>query len=85
MANHTGNWEIYIVTTAGTVRQLTTDSATDGLPTWSPDGNSLAFLSNRGGTWGLFIMNADGSEQRKILDLGNKMPSWQDQRISWMP
>jgi hypothetical protein len=30
-------------------------------------------------------MRPDGSEQRKILDLGNKMPSWQDQRLSWMP
>ena len=85
MSNHTGNWEIYVVTTAGTVRQLTADSATDGLPSWSPDGNSLAFLSSRGGTWGLFVMQLDGSDQSKILDLGAKMPNWQDQRISWMP
>jgi tetratricopeptide (TPR) repeat protein len=85
MSNHGGNWEVYVVTTAGGVRQLTADPATDGLPSWAPDGNSLAFVSNRGGTWGLFLMNLDGSNQRKILDLGSKMPSWQDQRIAWMP
>ncbi len=85
MSNHSGNWDIYIVTTAGTVRQLTTDRSTDGLPTWSPDGNSLAFVSNRGGTWGLFLMQDDGSDQRKILDLGTRLPAWQEQRISWMP
>jgi tetratricopeptide (TPR) repeat protein len=85
MSNHTGNWEIFVVTTAGAVRQLTNDPSTDGLPTWSPDGDSIAFVSNRGGAWGLFVMKPDGSDQRKILDLGAKMPTWQDQRISWMP
>jgi len=85
MSNHTGNWDIYNVTTAGSVRQLTSDSATDGLPAWAPDGSGIAFLSNRGGSWGLYIMNPDGSNQRKILDLGSRMPAWQDQRISWMP
>jgi tetratricopeptide (TPR) repeat protein len=85
MSNHNGNWDIYVVTTAGAVRQLTSDTSGDGLPAWSPDGESIAFVSNRGGTWGLFLMKPDGSDQRKILDLGNKMPSWQDQRISWIP
>ena len=85
MSNHSGNWDTYIVTTAGAVRQLTSGSGINGLPAWSPDGNSIAFVSNRGGTWGLFIMQPDGGNPRKVLDLGSRMPSWQDQRISWMP
>ena len=85
MSNHGGNWDIYVVTTAGAVKQLTTDSSADGLPAWSPSGEDIAFVSNRGGTWGLFVMKADGSDQRKILDLGDKMPNWQDQRMSWLP
>jgi TolB protein len=85
MSNHGGNWDIYTLTTAGAVRQLTTDSSADGLPTWSPNGNELAFVSNRGGTWGLFVMRSDGSDQRRIMDLGKQMPNWQDQRLSWIP
>ncbi len=85
MSNHGGNWDIYALTTAGAVRQLTTDSSADGLPTWSPNGNELAFVSNRGGTWGLFVMRSDGSDQRRIMDLGKQMPNWQDQRLSWIP
>ena len=85
MSNHGGNWDIYIVTTAGAVRQLTSDGSVDGLPTWSPSGNEIAFVSNRGGTWGLFVMKPDGSDQRKILDLGTKLTNWQDQRLSWIP
>jgi tetratricopeptide (TPR) repeat protein len=85
MSNHGGNWDIYIVTTAGAVHQLTSDGSVDGLPAWSPSGNEIAFVSNRGGTWGLFLMRSDGSDQRKILDLGTKLPNWQDQRLSWIP
>jgi len=85
MSNHGGNWDIYVLTTAGAVRQLTTDGSADGLPTWSPDGNEIAFVSNRGGSWGLFVMKADGSDQRRIMDLGKQMPNWQDQRLSWVP
>jgi Tol biopolymer transport system component len=32
-------------------------------PAWSPDGSKLAFTSNRSGTFQLYLMNADGSNQ----------------------
>jgi len=85
MSNHSGNWDIYMVTTAGSVRQLTSANGANGLPTWAPDGSGIAFVSNRGGSWALFVMRPDGSDERKILDLGPRAPSWQDQRISWAP
>ena len=85
MSNHSGNWDIYIVTTAGSVRQLTSGSGANGLPTWAPDGSGIAFISNRGGNWALFLMRPDGSDQRQLLDLGPRAPAWQDQRISWAP
>jgi len=85
MSNHSGNWDIYVVTTAGSVRQLTSGSGANGLPTWAPDGSGIAFMSNRGGNWALFVMRPDGSDQRQLLDLGPRAPAWQDQRISWAP
>jgi TolB protein len=36
-------------------------------PTWSPDGQSILFLGDRDGAWKLYIMNADGSNQRLFL------------------
>jgi tetratricopeptide (TPR) repeat protein len=85
MSNHGGNWDIYVVTTAGSVRQLTSGNGANGLPAWAPDGSGIAFVSNRGGNWALFVMKPDGSDQRQILELGSRAPAWQDQRLSWMP
>ena len=30
-------------------------------PAWSPDGNRIAFESDRDGTWRIFVMDADGT------------------------
>jgi Tol biopolymer transport system component len=35
-------------------------------PSWSPDGSEIAFSSNRDGDWAIFVMNADGSDVRRI-------------------
>ncbi len=84
MANHTGDWEIYLASTAGGFDRLTFDPAIDGLPVWAPDGSGLAFVSNRDGAWGLYLMGPNGEDQRKILPLGPNMPNWTLQRLSWV-
>jgi Tol biopolymer transport system component len=39
-------------------------------PTWSPDGSQIAFLTDRTGQWEIWIMNADGSNQRPMFPNG---------------
>ena len=36
-------------------------------PTWSPDGSQIAFVTDRSGAWEIWLMNADGSNQRPLL------------------
>jgi TolB protein len=49
-------------------------------PGWSPDGSRIAFLSRRQrGTWDLYVMNADGSGQRRL------MPDVRLTGLDWSP
>jgi Tol biopolymer transport system component len=58
---------------------ITHHLAEDLYPSWSPDGKKIAFTSNREGRTALYVMNSDGSEQRKVLN------DIQEQLISWSP
>ncbi|MEM9414087.1 MAG: DPP IV N-terminal domain-containing protein [Planctomycetota bacterium] len=42
------------------VTQLTDDPANDVMPCVSPDGRTIAFASDRGGNWDLYLMDAEG-------------------------
>ncbi|MGI8732315.1 MAG: hypothetical protein ACR2LM_03310 [Pyrinomonadaceae bacterium] len=48
-------------------RQLTNVCGYDQHPAWSPDGARFAFWSDRGPGEGLYVMNADGNLQTRIL------------------
>jgi serine/threonine-protein kinase len=47
--------------------QLTFDAADDLWPVWTPDGERVLFLSQRGGPYGLFSKRADGTGQPEQL------------------
>lgn len=48
--------------------RLTDEPAFDNNPAFSPDGERIAFRSNRDGHWQLYLMNSDGSGQHNISD-----------------
>jgi Tol biopolymer transport system component len=53
----------------GSMKRLTFDPAIDAVPVWSPDGNRILFASSRSGVFQLYIKNADGGEDEKLLPL----------------
>ena len=48
--------------------QLTTDPAVDYFPSWSPDGKSMAFSSDRGGSLDTWVMELDLDALQSALE-----------------
>jgi Tol biopolymer transport system component len=58
----------------GTVTRLTFDPALDQTPVWSADSQKVLFSSNRGGTFALYLKNADGSgSEQQLVDYGGAL------------
>jgi Tol biopolymer transport system component len=79
-------WQVNLVNVDGSEqRHLTEDWYWNGLPTWSPDGKYLVFVSNRDENWPdtfapskstkfrLWIMDADGQNQQQLNDFSFQM------------
>lgn len=74
------NEEIFILSTDGNdLRRITNNSFWDLYPAWSPDGSSVAFLSQRASSLGIYVMNADGSDAKQLYD-----SSSHEADIDWM-
>src|SRR5262249_11898285 len=52
-----------------TRRAITSSTRMDVLPQYSPDGERIAFASNREGTWAVFVCGRSGSISQKIAPL----------------
>jgi Tol biopolymer transport system component len=77
-----GHANLWVVNTdSGELRQLTHErdpSVAMGVPVWSPDGRAIAFVSsrnNQGFTFGVWLVNPDGSNLRNIANPGLG-PAW---------
>jgi hypothetical protein len=83
-----GNWDIYLVAAGGgMLHRLTHHTANDGLAVFSPDGRTIAFVSDRSGRWAIWLMGRDGSNPHRLDDLpGDGLAAnWTAERISWGP
>ncbi len=59
--------DIYTVpATGGRAFQVTTNPSYDTHPVWSPDGKSIAFSSNREGSFDIYIVSRDGGVPRRL-------------------
>ena len=77
-----GNSEIYVMDGDGSnQRRVTVNPAGDRLPTWSPDGKKIAFVSNRhNGNKDhkqIWVIDADGKNPIRLTDgLVDSYPDW---------
>jgi TolB protein len=78
-ASWAGGSDIYLIDVAyGLARNITRDNARDGSPTWSPDGQWIAFETRRTGNWQIDLVSADGWKRRQLTrDLSDsRHPVW---------
>lgn len=63
------NEEIFTLDTDGSdLTQVTHNNTWDLYPAWSPDGSRIAFLSQRSGSLGIFVMNGNGGDEQVLND-----------------
>ena len=71
----------------GTLRRLTTDRATEASPAWSPDSQSICYVSDSSGRPKLYIIRAAGGAPRRVQGvLGSEAvsPDWsRDNKIAY--
>ncbi len=73
--------DIWVVNEDGkNPQRLTDNKARDILPRFSPDGNSIAFSSNRAGNYDVYVMPASGGAPRQLT-----FYSGDDMVVGWTP
>ncbi|MFC1559453.1 protein kinase, partial [Gemmatimonadota bacterium] len=77
-----GNFDVCMDNLDGDPTNLTHENpGFDGKPVWSPDGNSIAYVSDRQGL-GIYIMDSKGFSDKKVTDL-SRLPGEFGWRMSW--
>jgi Tol biopolymer transport system component len=75
-------YEIYVLNGDGTATRLTNNNSFDGFPSFSPDGQKIAFSSDRDGAHNLYVMNQDGSNVTRLTT--TPLPA-EDRYATWSP
>ncbi|MDD9996279.1 MAG: putative Ig domain-containing protein [Rhodospirillaceae bacterium] len=94
-SSRTDATDVFVMDTDGGNPQRLTESydhangiwANSEDPSWSPDGQRIAFASHRDGNWEIYIMDADGGNTQRLTDhVSNDIhPAWSPngQRIAF--
>jgi hypothetical protein len=82
-----GDFEIYVINADGSGKKQLTDSVgNDALPSWTPDGRYIYYLSDQEGKgWAVMVMNPNGSNPRKVIGANagtDPARGWEYQRIA---
>lgn len=83
LSSEGGNPDIYLMQDDGRgMKRLTDHYGNDVSPTWSPDAQKIAFVSDRGGNPNVYVMSAQGTNPTRITfekdgaGKDNENPSW---------
>jgi Tol biopolymer transport system component len=72
--------QIWVMASDGTNKHELTSVGRNGAPTFSPDGTKLAFQSDRGGSFDIWVTNANGTAQTNVSNF-----SGADVNAAWSP
>jgi Tol biopolymer transport system component len=75
----TGEGEIYVMNADGSNQtRLTFNAFDDTDPAWSPNGQKIAFASDRAGNLEIYVMNKDGTNQTRLTNnaAADFSPAW---------
>jgi len=79
----TNSYDISVMNNDGSVTVLTKGNGFyDAFPVWSPDGQKIAFTSNRDGPLNIYVMNQDGTG---VVRLTSTAAPQQDRFPVWSP
>jgi eukaryotic-like serine/threonine-protein kinase len=71
------NFDIYVQEVGGLgINRLTSDSADDAFPVWSPDDRQIAFARLSGDLYTLYLISPLGGGERKVAEVGIGQLSW---------
>jgi hypothetical protein len=83
-SDRSGAGDIFVMNSAGSIRNVTDHAAADWEPAWSPDGKTLAFTSHRSGNSDIWLLDTIQTETKgEPLKLTNS-PAW-DYNPTWSP
>ncbi|QJC53528.1 TolB family protein [Paenibacillus albicereus] len=71
VSHHTegdGHSRVYILPAEGGEPRLVTPLGPSYLHGWSPDGRTLAYCAERGGTYDVYVIGTEGGEERRLTD-----------------
>ena len=75
MDPHTGNWDVWVIDLDSLIpTRITSDPAQDSDAVWSPDSKEIVFVSNRGGSYGLYRKRLGGNGAEDLLLKTNAEP-----------